>query len=182
MDDANNPKGWTDREIVSVNTLTKSNTNPKQLSSLLYLIQKDNITLDWDVRTQTQKETKHVWKSQANASQGGLYAAGRTVSGFRQKTNKLIKAFRSEWDAMASGAPVPQATPKKAPATSRKRKSKADQEDSEDVPSVKKPRGRPRKKAAIPKSEDDEADLDVKAEPKEEEEEEVQIDDIDAEV
>ncbi|EMD66636.1 hypothetical protein GGP41_008050 [Bipolaris sorokiniana] len=146
MDDANNPKGWTDREI---------------LSSLLYLIQKDNITLDWD---------------------GGLYAAGRTVSGFRQKTNKLIKAFRSEWDAMASGAPVPQATPKKAPATSRKRKSKADQEDSEDVPSVKKPRGRPRKKAAIPKSEDDEADLDVKAEPKEEEEEEVQIDDIDAEV
>ncbi|XP_014553464.1 hypothetical protein COCVIDRAFT_107580 [Bipolaris victoriae FI3] len=143
MDDANNPKGWTDHEI---------------LSSLLYLIQKDNITLDWD---------------------GGLYAAGRTASGFKQKTNKLIRAFRPEWDAMASGAPVPQATPKKASATTpRKRKSKTDQEDGEDAPpSVKKPRARPSKKVATPKSEDDEADLDVKAEPKEEEDKE-----IDAEV
>ncbi|EUC30662.1 hypothetical protein COCCADRAFT_7334 [Bipolaris zeicola 26-R-13] len=142
MDDANNPKGWTDREI---------------LSSLLYLIQKDNITLDWD---------------------GGLYAAGRTASGFKQKTNKLIRAFRPEWDAMASGAPVPQATPKKASATTpRKRKSKTDQEDGEDAPpSVKKPRGRPSKKVATPKSEDDEADLDVKAEPKEEEDEDKEID------
>ncbi|EMD97228.1 hypothetical protein COCC4DRAFT_140280 [Bipolaris maydis ATCC 48331] len=144
MDEASNPKGWTDREI---------------LSSLLYLIQKDNITLDWD---------------------GGLYAAGRTASGFKQKTNKLIRAFRPEWDAMTSGAPAPQATPKKSPATPRKRKSKVDQEDSEDVPSVKKPRGRPRKKAATPKSEDDEVDLDVKTEPKEETEE--QIYDIDADV
>ncbi|EUC51235.1 hypothetical protein COCMIDRAFT_79455 [Bipolaris oryzae ATCC 44560] len=145
MDDANNPKGWTEREI---------------LSSLLYLIQKDNITLDWD---------------------DGLYAPERTASGFKQKTNKLIRAFRPEWDAMASGAPVPQATPKKAPATPRKRKpNKTDQEDGEDTPtSIKKSRGRPSKKVATPKSEDDEADLDVKAEPKEEEN---QIDNIDVEV
>lgn len=144
----------------------------------MYLIQKDNITLDWDVRTQAHKETQHAQKAQANPSQGGLYAAGRTASGFKQKTNKLIRAFRPEWDAMASGAPVPQATPKKASATTpRKRKSKTDQEDGEDAPpSVKKPRGRPSKKVATPKSEDDEADLDVKAEPKEEEDEDKEID------
>jgi hypothetical protein len=78
---------------------------------------------------------------------------------------------------MASGAPVPQGTPKKVPATPRKRKSKAEEESSENAPSAKKPRGRSSKKATTSESEEDQVDLSIKAELKEE-----PLDDIDVEI
>lgn len=74
---------------------------------------------------------------------------------------------------MGSGAPAPEGTPKKTPATPRKRKAKTDDEGNASESTPKKGRGRPKKKAAASEPEKGEENLGVKDEPKED------IDDID---
>ncbi|EOA84794.1 hypothetical protein ACJQWK_06878 [Exserohilum turcicum] len=151
-DDSKSSKaGWSDQSwYTQVAPPTPSTTNYEQLSSLLYLITKQDVTLKWDE---------------------GCYPADRNANGFRQKINALKRTFKSDWDAMSSGAPVPSSTPKKAAsATPRKRKNKSDEDLSGAEPKPKKARGKSKPKNATPEmvDEDDEDESSVKEEIKEE--------------
>ncbi|KAF1833208.1 hypothetical protein BDW02DRAFT_394007 [Decorospora gaudefroyi] len=112
--------GWTDREL---------------LSSLLFLVQKENVTFNWN---------------------DGVYPAGRNANGFKQKINVLKNVLRPEWDAMGGGDGAPataEGTPTKKPTTPRKRKVKGDAEGDAAEPTPKKARGRPKKNVATPEPE-----------------------------
>lgn len=136
---------------------TSRTANPTQLVYLLSAIDHHKIKIDF-----------HVSHILAHTDRGPVLThcqsaptpAGRNQSGCSQKMGKIKKALQAEIDAVQKGKSIDtpvEATPKKAPA--RKRKSAADDENGETTP---KKRGRPVKKDAALKVEED---LSVKDEP-----------------
>ncbi|KAL6710574.1 hypothetical protein ACN47E_008622 [Coniothyrium glycines] len=128
--------GWSDREL---------------LSSLLSIIDRDNITLTY---------------------KNGLYPAGRNASGFSQKLARFKNSLKPEWEALAAGQPLSE-TPAKTKATPRKRKTKGEDEANADADGSPKKKGRGRPKKSSEKVDESEEST-VKAESKEDDAEDME--------
>jgi hypothetical protein len=98
----------------------------------------------------------------AHPQQNTPRPAGRSIIACQRMMDRLKGTLKNELEALKSGQPIDESTPKKSPAkTPRKRKPKGDADDA--TPAK---RGRKKKsEAEVPEDADDEEVLGVKAEP-----------------